>query len=129
MQKQTVEQRYLEQQIMNQQLKPKQNILQETEAKQTQQLIKIFNEIKQSLGQASQAVHQAKLANPNGNFLPIAEQRLSHAVQLVQQLQTAAPEMTSGLSKGTKQQLSQLSHQISSASNTLQLIQQSLQAN
>src|SRR5690625_4912251 len=128
MQKQTVEQRYLEQQMMNQQLKPKQNVLLETEPKQKQQLQKIFDEIKHSLGQASQAVQQAKLENPTQYQLPIIEQRLTYAVQQLQQLQTAAPEITSGLAKGTEQQLTQLNNQIHNASSTLQLIQQSLQS-
>jgi len=129
MQKQTVEQRYLEQQIMNQQLKPKQNILRETTPKQQQQLIKIFNEIKQALDLSSQAINQAKLAQPYDVQLPIAEQRLVHAMQLLQQLQTASPDMTTGLSKGMKQQLTQVSNQITTASNTLQLIQQSILPN
>ena len=129
MKKQTVEERYLEQQVMNQQLKPKQNILQETEPKQKQNLIKIFNEIKSALDLASQSVHQVKLTYLHDNQLSLAEQRLTHAIQQVQQLQTLAPEMTSGLSNGTKQQLTQLSKQINTASGTLQLIQQSIQSN
>src|SRR5699024_8506475 len=108
---------------------PKQNILQETTPQQQQQLTKIFNEIKQALDLSSQAIHQAKLAHPNDYQLPIAEQRLVHAVQLIQQLQTAAPDLTTGLSKVMKQQLAQVSQQINNASNTLQLIQQSIQSN
>jgi len=129
MQKQTVEQRYVEQQLMNHQIKPKQHVLQEVEPQQKQQLQKICNEIKHSLGQASQAVQQAKLENPTQYQLPIIEQRLTYAVQQLQKLQSASPEITSGLSQGTKQQLTQLNNQIHSASNTLQLIQQSLQPN
>src|SRR5690625_4859177 len=129
MQKQTVEQRYVEQKMMNPQKKPKQHVLQETEPKQTQQLQKIFAEISHSLGQASQAVQQAKLENPTQYQLPIIEQRLLYAIQQLQKLQSASPEITSGLSQGTKQQLTQLNNQIHSASNTLQLIQQSLQPN
>src|SRR5690625_2179009 len=127
MQKQTVEQHDVEQQMMNPQKKPEQHVLQETEPKQTQQLQKIFAEISHSLGQASQAVQQAKLENPTQYQLPIIEQRLLYAIQQLQNLQTAAPEITSNLSKGTEQQLTQLNNQINNASSTLQLIQQSLQ--
>src|SRR5690625_7908978 len=105
MQKQTDEQRYLEQQIMNQQTKPKQFFLQETEPQQKQQLHKIFNEIKQTLGEASQAVNQAKLENPTQYHLPIVEKRLTYAVQQIQKLQTATPEISSLCTTVTRHQL------------------------
>lgn len=56
----------------------------------------------------------------------MANQRLQYATQQVQQLKTAAPELTLGLTKGTQQQLTQLDHQIQQTRQTLQLIQTSI---
>jgi len=91
-----------------------------------QQLSKIFQQMEEALLQAHQSVRQAQLADPTQLFLQQADQRLQHASQQLQQLKTATPELTLGLSKASQQQFTQLDHQIQQASGTLQLMMTSL---
>lgn len=126
MPKQTVEQQYTQQQAMKSELKPKDKANMALKTKQQQHIAKILNAINQSLQEAQQAVRQVKGTNPIQPQLRLADDRLSNATQLLQQLQISAPEMVFGFSKGEQQQLKQLDYQIEKAANTLQLIQQSI---
>ncbi|MEI3604102.1 hypothetical protein SPD48_00230 [Pseudogracilibacillus sp. SE30717A] len=126
MPKQTVEQQYTQQQAMKSELKPKDKANMALKTKQQQHIAKILNAINQSLQEAQQAVRQVKGTNPIQPQLRLADDRLSNATQLLQQLQISAPEMVFGFSKGEQQQLKQLDYQIEKAASTLQLIQQSI---
>lgn len=124
MEKQTVQERYEQEQVMQ---GHKQTIqLQPSQSGTKGQLQKVFKQMEESLLQAHQSVRQAQLANPTQLSLQEAEKRLQYASQLLQQLGTSAPELTNGLTLGSQQQLTQLDHQIGQASGTLQLILKSI---
>jgi hypothetical protein len=122
MQKQTVEQRYQEQQMMGGKPIPKQLAKQALETQAQQNYQKLLNSLKQALEGAGQAVQQVQAANPTQANLVMAAERLTYAVQQVQQLETAG--MQTGFTNGTKQQLKQLHNQIETAAGTLSMIQQ-----
>ncbi|MBO1002374.1 hypothetical protein ACFSKI_04785 [Pseudogracilibacillus auburnensis] len=123
---QTVEQRYEEQKKMQGQLKPKQQVNIDMATPQKQHVENIFNATKQALQKAHQSVRQAQSENPIAASLLMADQSLTNATQLLQQLQTAAPEFAQSLPKGAQQQLKQLDHQIETATRTLQMLQQAI---
>ena len=128
MPKQTVEQRYKEQQAMKSERKPRHHANIELKTSQQQDIQKICNATKQSLQEAQQAVRQAQYVNPTQAQLQIAEGRLQNAVQLMQQLFTIAPNMVLGISKGEQQHLKQLDYQIEKAVGTLNSLQQSMES-
>lgn len=96
---QTVEQRYEEQNKMQGQLKPKQQVNIDMATPQKQH-VEIFNATKQALQKAHQSVRQVQSENPIAASLLMADQSLTNATQLLQQLQTAAPEFVQSLPKG-----------------------------
>lgn len=124
MEKQTVLERYEQEQVM----KGKMQIIQlsSSQSEGKEQLQKVFKQMEDALLQAHQSVRQAQLANPSQLSLQQAEQRLQYVSQQLQQLKTAAPEFTLGLPKAVQQQFTQLDHQIQQASGTLQLILKSI---
>lgn len=123
---QTVEQRYEEQKKMQGQLMPKQQVNIDMATPQKQHVENIFNATKQALQKAHQSVRQAQSENPIAASLLMADQSLTNATQLLQQLQTTAPEFAQSLPKGAQQQLKQLDHQIETATRTLQMLQQAI---
>lgn len=122
MKKQTVEQRYVIQQMMSGKPMPSDVAAYATKAPQQIEAQKVFNNMKQALQQAQQTTQQVKLVNPSETSLTMVDQQLLYAQQQLQQLETASL----GLSAGTKQQIAQLQLQIQTALGTLQSIQQAL---
>ena len=126
MSKQTVQERYNQNQAMKGTLIPKSKVNKESQTEQNKELLHIFNATKQSLQEAQQAVRQAQGANPVQPQLRFADDRLTNAIQLMQQVQILTPDFVLGVSKAEQQQLKQLDYQIEKASKTLQMIQQSI---
>lgn len=93
-----------------------------TSAQQNYQ--KSLNSAKQALQGASQVVQQVQAENPSLTNLSIVQEKLSFAVQQVQQLEIAGVQP--GFTKGTEQQLTQLRNQIETAAGTLAMIQQAV---
>lgn len=120
MKKQTVEQRYHEEQMMKGQTIPKELANQAIQTPEQQDIQQLFSSTKEALLAAQQAVHQAQAVHPTQAQLMTTEQRLTHAIQQLQQLQLT----NLGVPKGTEQQLQQLSSQINTAAGTLHMIQQ-----
>lgn len=127
MKKQTVAERFAQEQAMRKPAMPMHDINLLVESKEKQSLQKLFSEVKVALASAHQAVRQAQAANPVNETLQMADERLTFASTKIATLQTAVPALTSGLSRGVKQQITQLENQIEQAAGTLQLIQQSLE--
>ncbi len=126
MPKQTVEQKYIQIQAMKSELKPKEKVNLGLKTKQQQDVSKILSAMQQSLQEAQQAVRQVQGTNLMQPQLQMANQRLSHATQLLQELQIVSPDLIFGLSQAEKQYLKQLDYQIVKATGTLQMIQQSI---
>lgn len=125
MQKQTVEQRYNEQQIIGGQPVPK-GVAQKSIASDAQQNYqKLLNSAKQALQAASQTVNQIQASNPSLVNLSIVQKKLTFAAQQVQQLEAAGVQP--GFTQGTEQQLMQLRYQIETSLGTLGMIQQAVE--
>ena len=125
MQKQTVEQRYNEQQMIGGKPVPK-GIAQKAITSGAQQNYqKLLNSAKQALQAASQTLHQVQAANPSMTNLAIAAKKLDFASQQIQQLETAGVQP--GFTLGTEQQLMQLRNQIETSIGTLGMIQQAVE--
>lgn len=125
MSKQTVEQRYFEQKMIAGKRVPKgvaKKVI-TTQAQQNYQ--KLLQSTKQALQSASQSVQQVGAANPSETNLAIAAEKISFALQQVQQLETAGVQP--GFTQGTAQQLTQLKKQLETASGTLGMIQQAVE--
>jgi cellobiose-specific phosphotransferase system component IIA len=119
MKKQTVQERYNEQQIMKQM----QPVLPKTTPTETQQQLQtIFTNAGGALMQAHQAVRQAQAGNPLNVQLQQASASLTHATQQLEQLKTAAPELATGLPASTQTQLQEADQYIQKAEQTLTLV-------
>src|SRR5699024_8047692 len=123
MKKQTVEERYGEQQIMTGKIyadqKPSPPEKTDVRVKQ------ILKQTEQALRQAYQSVQQAELAFPSLSHLELANDRLQYATDNLHQLETIKPKLIVGFPKNTEQQLVQLKNEVKQATKTLQLIQSS----
>lgn len=125
MKKQTVEQRYHTQLMMNSNPMPK-NIAKETIATPVQKNYqKLLSSVNQALLEASQAVQQVQAINPSQPHLATASNRLAYAKQQIHQLEMEG--IQPGFTKGTEQQLMQLHNQIETAAGTLAMIQQAME--
>lgn len=122
MKKQTVEQKYMEQQMIKKGNIPKQAAQQALETPEQKEAVKLINNLKQSLQQAQQAIRQAQISYPMNAQLSKADQLLSHSTQQLKQLET----IKLSISNGTKQQLKQLHYQIATATGTLSMIEQAI---
>ena len=128
MQKQTVSERYAMTKKMNAQIKPTQHILHDEMSVLEQQTILLCNQLQQALIETHQSVLQMQTEYPENHTVHAASQRMTSALQLMQQLNSAIPKTAFPLSRNTTQQLKQLEYQIDKANGTLQLIQQSFEA-
>ncbi len=119
MKKQTVQERFDEQQLMKQM----QPVLPKEKPSQAQQQLQtIFKKTSGALQQAHQAVRQAQAGNPLNIQMQQASASLTHATQQLEQLKTAAPEIASGLSASAHTQLQEADHYIQKAGQTLALV-------
>lgn len=125
MQKQTVEQRYQEQLMKDGKPIPKWMAQQTIEIPAQQNYQYLLNSVKQALEGASQAVRQLQAAHPSQAMITTASDKLTYAIQQVQQLEIEG--IQPGFTKGTEQQLSQLRNQIETAASTLTMIQQAIE--
>lgn len=122
MKNQTVEQVYIEQQMIKEGNIPKGIAQGAMETPEQKEAIKIVNSLTQSLQQAHQSVKQAQTAHPLCQYLSQADQLLSSSTQQIKQLET----IKLSISNGTKVQLKQLNYQIEMACGTLGMIQQAI---
>lgn len=127
MQKQTVSERYEMTENMNKKSSPQSKTSNNNRSNQEQQTIKLCNQLQQVLLATQQSVQQIQAEYPDNETFYIAQQRMTLANQLLQQLKSAIPKTTFPLSQGTRQQVKQLEYQINKASGTLQMIQQSFE--
>lgn len=125
MQYQTVQQRYNEQQMLSGNPVPKWVAKKAITTTAQQNYQKLLNSTKQALQGASQLVQQVQSANPSQTNLALASEKLTFAVQQVQQLE--AEGVQPGFTLGTEQQLMQLRNQIETSMGTLAMIQQTVE--
>lgn len=124
MNKQTVNERYYEQQKMQGQVDSK--VKKKVPKGQEVSLEKTFQQISRGLTQTEQAVRQAGNEQPSV-FLSSAETRIDYVIGLVEQIKEELKIGNKMLQGSTKQQIEQLDFYVLQAAQIVQLIQTELQ--
>ena len=125
MKKQTVQERYDEQQTMKQGGSSQPAQLTPDPQMKQQQLQQIFRQTDEAVQQAHQAVRQALAGNPLELQLQQADQRLTFAQQQLQQMKTTAPEIATGIQPAAQTQLKELERHLQQAGKTLSILKNS----
>lgn len=123
MQKQTVEERYLEQQLMQGTIDAK--VTKAPPSQQTISLDHLLQKISRGLVQTSQVIAQAESREPS-QLLATASTKVSYVTSCLEQLKEELKVGNQLLEGSTTQQINQLSDYVKKAAHIIQLIQAKL---